>query len=1368
MESTKSESVISDNRGTIIEESENTWKTAEDRRRSTRDYTDRTSRSSFYRKIESACGFKFEDLSSFENFVRLLYRPTDPASLGITRALFGICMVVDVVEERGLADIDIKWGDPWDCHFPLIHGMTPPSLSWMIVLYGAMWLGAFGLMLGFRFKVACALFVLPYWYLFLLDKSYWNNHTYLYGIVATLLWCTDANKYFAFDAKYVKRENDTVPLWNYFILKFQFFALYFLAGLKKSGKEWLEGYSMTNLSRHWVFDPFKIFLTTEETDFFIVHWFGFIFDLTVGFWMLFDKTRLPAMIFCTAFHLMNSRLFSIGMFPYVCLATMPLFCNADWPRALCTSIKRQRDLLLSKCVQTIKNYLRNPVDNQENEDEYDDSSSNAKSVDDPKLKDIKPQKVTKKQKFVVSMLLIHIALQFFLPYSHFITKGYNNWVPGLYGYSWDMMVHTWDTILVVIRVHDNENNEDRYLDPDTWVQGDRWVKHGDMARQYAFCLKDNILRQKGETLNKNLRREEREKWRKLSSNLSIYIDAWCSLNGRFQQRIFDPNVDMLTVDWHPFKSVSFVMPLLTQYNSYRYKLDEIQRDVYSWSNYTDVLFVADFPNMSLENYIGDDFTNVSLTVLEGEVVYNEENQGESFVLPKGSSIGVRTDKFHRIKTTSPYPACYMYTYTNETKQKLDIDRQTEDNRIKEPFSLTQELNYKIDSWARALSHLANAFFNLVYDVPMIRRVREKLSAITQIDLFLTNDEKTASCLSSLSRPSRKRSLADWQTVVTTRPRGPPPPPPPRSWQGQVFSKQQIRKERKRKRNKERNMTKLNSYQVDRGEPLLTALDKLGEGSTFLWIIFILTTIPTLFNGMHSMAYIFIAEVPNHWCSIPILTSANWTDEQIRNISSASPCTKYDYNYESFAEIGFEEAVKYKHDNPLPGATECSVRSFARDKQGTSFVEDWDLVCDRMADRTNTQMMFSLGKLLGAASFGIVSDKCGRKFAYAIGIVMLILSSPTSAIVPWFWGFMVLRLINGISHAAILYPSFTLLTEVASEKHRQWMGVAYNAGYPVGTAIMAGIAYGLDDWRHIQLASTLPTLILLLFMWLMPESPRWYLSQNRPKDAQKVIEKYYGPIYETTSTYSVSVVRKPMLEARSEETEDRASNPSTEEHRIKANIKGLLTLLLNGELCKRVMITNFAWLTASLTYYALALNVDNFSADRYVYIFVMGITEIPAYLIPTPILMVFGRRQACALIYSLTALCLLSILLIPATKTLTIVIVALTGRFALSTVYSIVILYTSELFPTTTRNSAVGSSSAMSHVGSVASPYVADLLGAITWWAPSTLCGLCALLSGLLCMMLPETRGRSLADTVDEEITKERGLVAFRNCFVCKR
>lgn len=106
----------------------------------------------------------------------------------------------------------------------------------------------------------------------------------------------------------------------------------------------------------------------------------------------------------------------------------------------------------------------------------------------------------------------------------------------------------------------------------------------------------------------------------------------------------------------------------------RYKLEEIQQHVYTWSNYTDVLFVADFPGMYLENYISTDFANVSLTVLEGEVIYSEEELVNTIIVPKEKSIPVKTGMFHRVKTTSSYPACYMYTYTNQTKKQLESDR----------------------------------------------------------------------------------------------------------------------------------------------------------------------------------------------------------------------------------------------------------------------------------------------------------------------------------------------------------------------------------------------------------------------------------------------------------------------------------------------------------------------------------------------------------------------------------------------------------------------------------------------------------------------------------------------------------------------
>lgn len=43
-------------------------------------------------------------------------------------------------------------------------------------------------------------------------------------------------------------------------------------------------------------------------------------------------------------------------------------------------------------------------------------------------------------------------------------QGYNNWTNGLYGYSWDMMVHAWETMHVVVTVKDKTTGRINYLD----------------------------------------------------------------------------------------------------------------------------------------------------------------------------------------------------------------------------------------------------------------------------------------------------------------------------------------------------------------------------------------------------------------------------------------------------------------------------------------------------------------------------------------------------------------------------------------------------------------------------------------------------------------------------------------------------------------------------------------------------------------------------------------------------------------------------------------------------------------------------------------------------------------------------------------
>lgn len=55
--------------------------------------------------------------------------------------------------------------------------------------------GALGIMLGCCYRLSCVAFLCPYWYLLLLDKTSWNNHSYLYGLLGFQLALLGADRY---------------------------------------------------------------------------------------------------------------------------------------------------------------------------------------------------------------------------------------------------------------------------------------------------------------------------------------------------------------------------------------------------------------------------------------------------------------------------------------------------------------------------------------------------------------------------------------------------------------------------------------------------------------------------------------------------------------------------------------------------------------------------------------------------------------------------------------------------------------------------------------------------------------------------------------------------------------------------------------------------------------------------------------------------------------------------------------------------------------------------------------------------------------------------------------------------------------------
>ena len=60
-----------------------------------------------------------------------------------------------------------------------------------------------------------------------------------------------------------------------------------------------------------------------------------------------------------------------------------------------------------------------------------------------------------------------------------------------------------------------------------------------------------------------------------------------------------------------------------------------------------------------------------------------------------------------------------------------------------------------------------------------------------------------------------------------------------------------------------------------------------------------------------------------------------------------------------------------------------------------------------------------------------------------------------------------------------------------------------SGWSVSLLVLVGLSYLLRDWRDLQLAFTLASLLPLSFMALQ-ESPRWLLAKGKHQQAAAVL------------------------------------------------------------------------------------------------------------------------------------------------------------------------------------------------------------------------------------------------------------------------
>lgn len=110
------------------------------------------------------------------------------------------------------------------------------------------------------------------------------------------------------------------------------------------------------------------------------------------------------------------------MFPYVCLATMPLFCENKWPRKVISFITRR------------------PISEAGTSDACVYEPKIIVKESEKKIQEDLPTNINWKHKLVVGLLLTHCGLQVFLPYSHFITKVFQYKIRNIFIFYHDLFI----------------------------------------------------------------------------------------------------------------------------------------------------------------------------------------------------------------------------------------------------------------------------------------------------------------------------------------------------------------------------------------------------------------------------------------------------------------------------------------------------------------------------------------------------------------------------------------------------------------------------------------------------------------------------------------------------------------------------------------------------------------------------------------------------------------------------------------------------------------------------------------------------------------------------------------------------------------
>ncbi|XP_063780891.1 solute carrier family 22 member 13-like [Pseudophryne corroboree] len=505
------------------------------------------------------------------------------------------------------------------------------------------------------------------------------------------------------------------------------------------------------------------------------------------------------------------------------------------------------------------------------------------------------------------------------------------------------------------------------------------------------------------------------------------------------------------------------------------------------------------------------------------------------------------------------------------------------------------------------------------------------------------------------------------------------------------------------------------------------LKHVGEFGRFQKRLVFILCFLSFFNTFHLFGQVFMGiSVPHHCNTDWILEKApNLTEDVQLNLTiprnshgSYEQCLMYtpeDWDIELIERYGLN-------------VTGVCQNGWVYDtsQQKLTLVTEFNLVCNRKEQIDISQSIFMLGLLIGSIIFGPLGDRIGRRPVILISMLLMFVFGVGAAFVTEFYVFTVLRCVVGIAMSGILINNLVLVAEWVGSSHRAYATITGHVFYAVGQMGLAGLAYGIRNWRLLQIICSAPTGLLFFYIWVLPESPRWLLTKGKYEHAKNLLQK--------AASFNKQKLPEDLLSQLKEDKRTKSGS--------------MLDLFRKPNLRKITLVMSFVWFVNSLVYYGLSLNVGSFGLDIYLTQLIFGAVEIPARLGSMFIVQFFGRKLSQSMCLLVGGIVCLIITAIPKTLPVVITVLAVTGKFAIAASFSICYIYAAELFPTVIRQNGVGLCSMTARVAGI----IAPLISLLDTYNPAISMGIYGsgpVIGGLLCFFLPETRNMDLQDHTDE-------------------